>query len=126
MIWEDMILQKIIDEDELKSIFSKIFHLRSMEIKIINNIEEFGGISDNVKVVCLKSAIKNKQMRLEIYVLDDTILLDANKYALLKEFSRLTGCYIVISGDSEKPYEAIKIKENGEIINIELDMEIYD
>ncbi|WP_459195783.1 hypothetical protein [Wukongibacter baidiensis] len=126
MMWEDMILEKVIDKDELKNALVEIFHIKSEDIEIINNIEQFLEISSDLKVVCLKSMIKNKQMRLEVYVLDDTMILDDNKYTLLQKLSKLIGCYVVISGDSINPYEAIKIKENGEIINIEVDMEIYD
>lgn len=124
MKWQDMIAERPLDEKEIADGLARSFMLDPCEVFVSRNPDDFTNPSD-AKVVCIASA-RNEGFRciLSVYSYFNASSLD--DMVVVNEFARTCDTSLLISNDSLDPYTMTCVLKTGDMVSVNLDVDLLD
>jgi hypothetical protein len=104
---------------------SKTFNIDKKMVRLIKDIEEITQI-DGSSIICQTYKSDTEfPLRLSIYIIDEKIIPKDERVAV-SQISRELGCDILMSDELSNPYTMLRISYDGNIEQINVDIEKLD
>lgn len=113
MIWQDIVVDRSLREDEIREGMKTMFGIDSRQIAVISSIAEIIGVGD-ARVACAVSPLPGPFCTmLSVYILDAEMPAPTPLEAVAK-FCTALQCCCLVADDSPNPYSAWLMSASGE------------
>jgi len=110
MNWQDILVNRILSDEEIKAGLCHIFNIHYSEIMITEEVP-VEPLSPNIKVLCEKSETEGDfTTLLSVYVRDEN-LEDSDVLYSVGRFCKKLGCLCLITDNSVNPYSWILLND---------------
>ncbi len=125
MSWQDIVVNRILSDEEIKAGLCHIFKISYSEIMITEEVPE-EPLSPNIKVLCEKSETEGDfTTLLSVYVRDEK-LEDSDVLYSVGQFCEKLGCLCLITDNSVNPYLWILVDDTKKFEKVYLDTDKLD
>jgi len=125
MIWQDVVVRRLLSDGDLAVGLAVAFRIRSDEV-IVNQGGSVFEETPSRKVVCdVFNKSEGFRLVISLYTFFDSPRED-DPVAVVKEFARVAQTECLLSDDSPNPYTMIHIHPSGEVVSVWLDVDRLD
>jgi hypothetical protein len=122
---QDIVLNRRLEDDEIRIGLSSIFNVASSEVLTVEEIPS-DPISQSIRVLCQVQDLEGEFKQLvSIYVRDQTISISSLEESL-GQFCSIYKCSCLIADDSKNPYSMTLITAQGNYQTVYLQPELLD
>lgn len=131
MVWQDIIVDRMLTDDEIISAISYLFSVPRADVLVIGDTAELlTKFRDNIQVICERQPTKGEfPMMLSIIPRSDEterFAKEGNDELLIGQFCGILSCKCLASDASIAPYSWLLIEGAGEARLVELNAERLD
>lgn len=122
MLWNDILIDRNINNDQVVAALSLVFSVSSVDILLVDDIAE-AEVSNHIRLLCERIPVQGDfLMKLSIYI-RDSMLEQFEPQSTIKQFCGVLHCKCLISDSSINPFSMLLIQELQDIQLIALDPE---
>jgi len=109
MIWEEVLIDRNLTDEEIITGISKVFSVSKTDILIVDDIAEIH-VGERFRIVCERTLVKGDfPLKLSIY-LYDAKLAQLNAKVIIGRFCDILHCKCLIPDNSSNPYSMLLIQ----------------
>lgn len=125
MIWNDIIIDRNLSNDEVVAAISQVFSVSSADVLVVDDIAE-AEVSEHIRLLCERMPVQGDfSMKLSIYVRDSK-LEQLDPKSTVRQFCGVLHCKCLISDSSVNPFSMLLVQESEDIQPVALDPERLD
>lgn len=116
MLWEDVVIDRNVRNEDLQRTFSRVFDIDASELFVTGDIEG-ATIADNVRVLLATSPVSGDfSLKISIY-LRDNLMVPVDRLACLKRICLELRCRCLVSDDTLNPLRMLLLSRcsNSEV-----------